>query len=391
MKHAASFQGHLTRGAGDRSIRRPRRHPAGAARLLIALSLCACPQRLDDDFQLGVSAVEPPATAENGSDVGGDAVPDSVTDAAILTDIDTGTNGAPAPTPESPALIVDSIPADGASGVLPDARLVLSFSAPMQRASVEAAYSSSDLPKSDVTFSWSDGDTVLHIQPNAALRSSAGTDATSVEAVGYAFEIAAGASDAAGNALVPRSISFSMARAISQRLSAVTHRDLTGNWRSDSTYGLADCERADTTVCMGDSPATGEPAYRGFMTFDLRQAPASLIAITAAELSCSIALVYGTPFTSLGALHIDHVAFDLIGDAAFSAAAFPERESLTAPMFIGDVLAVDALAAVRSDWAVRDYNQYRLAFATGTDSDGSVDQLGCDWSTVQLALTYWLP
>jgi hypothetical protein len=356
--------------------------------LQVACSLCGCPQRLDDDFQVGVSATEAPdplAALEVSAPQGGN--PDVGEDDPL--DPASGTGQPPAQ--DARATLVSSVPEDGASGVLPDANLVLTFSAPMNRAAVEAAYTSSDLPASEVSFAWSDADRVLHIQPNAALRSSAGSDAAAVEAVSYAIDIGSGARDAAGNALVPRRISFSTARAIRQRLHAVTDRDLTGNWRTDSSYGLADCEREDTTVCVGDSPATGEPAYRGFITFDLRQAPAQLIEITAAELSCSIALVYGTPFTSLGALHVDHVEFDTIGDDAFSLAAFPERQSRTTPMNIGDVLAVDALAAVRSDWSVRDYNQYRLAFATGSDGDGSADQLGCDVSSVALALTYWLP
>lgn len=347
------------------------------------LWLCGCPQQLDDDFQVGLSpteapdpleAHEPSASAGNDND---EEAPSSGSEHS--------------PTQESPATLVDSVPADGATGVLPDASLVLTFSAPMDRASVEAAYTSNDLPRSDVSFAWSDADRRLRIQPNAALRSNAGSDPAAVEAVRHTLEIGSGARDAAGNALAPVRISFSTARAIQQRLGAVADRDLTGNWRTDSSYGLADCERDDTTVCVGDSPSTGEPAYRGFITFDLRQAPAGLIEITAAELSCSIALVHGTPFTSLGTLHVDHVAFDTIGDDAFSLAAFPQRQSRTAPMNIDDVLAVDALAAVRADWSVRDYNQYRLAFATGSDGDGSADQLGCDGSTVTLALSYWLP
>lgn len=363
--------------------------------LQAALLLCGCPQRLDDDFQTAASPTESPdvlvapdvGTPGAGSpDVGGGDTAGSSSDAGEPPGGDE-----PPPTQGTLATLVASSPADAARGVLPDAALVLTFSAPMDRASVEAAYASSDLPASAVSFSWSDADRVLRIQPNAALQTSAGSDPAAVEAVSYAVEIGAGARDAAGNALAPARIAFSTARAISQRLGAVTDRDLTGNWRSDSSYGLADCERADTTVCVGDSPASGEPAYRGFITFELRQAPASLIEVTAAELSCSIALVYGTPFTNLGALNIDHVAFDAIGDEAFSVAPFPERQSRTSPMLIGDVLAVDALAAVRSDWSVRDYNQYRLAFTTATDSDGSADQLGCDWSTVELALTYWLP
>lgn len=385
MKREASRRVPGTRGSGDRAD--ARRHELGRSLLALAVATlpCGCPQRLDDDFRQGVSAAETPDTLGPLSgpepDVG---EPDTGSDGP-----DAGPETIPTP-PTSPRLVA-SDPTDGARGVLPEATLVLTFSAPMDRASVEAAYTSSDLPASSVSFTWSDADTVLRVRPRAPLRSSAGTDAATLQAVSHAIELGAGARDAAGNALAPRRITFSTARAISRELLAVTDRDLTGNWRSDGSYGLADCERADTTVCFGDSPAAGEPAYRGFMTFDLRPLPTDLIAFTAAELSCSIALVYGTPFTNLGALHIDRVAFETIGDAAFATEPFPERQSRSAPMLIGDVLAVDALAAVRADWTVRDYNQYRLAFTTTTDGDAAADQLGCDWSTVQLALTYWLP
>jgi len=368
-----------------------RRRIGDRALLPIALLLAGCPQRLDDDFRVRVSAAENP---DAGPNVGGGITPGPTGDAGSVGP-GPGPGPAPGPGPDSgpgtPPVILGSVPGDGAVGVLPDATVTLTFSAPMDRASVEAAYRSSDLPAGSVSFAWSDGDRVLRIQPNAVLRTNAGTDPASVGAVSYAVELAAGARDAAGNGLAPARIAFSTARAISQDIGAVTNRDLTGNWRSDSTYGLADCERIDTTVCMGDSPAAGEPAYRGFMTFDLRALPANLIAIDAAELSCTIALVYGTPFTNLGALNIDHVTFDSIGDAAFNAAPLPEHQSHTTPMIIGDVLAIDALAAVRADWTVRDYSQYRLAFSTATDGDASADQLGCDWSTLKLALSYWVP
>jgi hypothetical protein len=260
----------------------------------------------------------------------------------------------------------------------------------MNRASVEAAYDSKDLPASELSFTWSDADTVLHIQPHAALRSSSGSDPASVAAVRYALGFGPGAKDAQGHAVAGRQLSFSVARAITRVLHAVQDRDLTGNWRSDSIYGLADCERGDKTVCMGDSPA-GDAVYHGFMTFNLSGLPAQLIEITAAQLSWTATTIYDTPFSTLGALEVDHVVFDVVGDAAYAAPALPEHESLTGPVPVGALLTVDALAAVRADWGERARSQYRLAFSIGTDSDGAPDQLVSDWASAQLTLTYWLP
>ncbi|HEU4581012.1 MAG TPA: Ig-like domain-containing protein [Polyangiaceae bacterium] len=335
--------------------------------------LLGCPQVLDDNFELGAAKAR-------------DSILDSTADAGVLDQL----ADASTPAPSRTARVVSSVPADGARGVLPSAQLSLTFDAPMNRASVVKAYASSDLPASEVSFSWSAGDTVLHIQPHAALRSSSGSDPASVSAVRYAFGIGAGAQDAQGRALQPKQVSFSVARAITRVQGVVEDRDLTGNWRSDSVYGLADCERIDTTVCMGDSPA-GDAVYHGFMTFDLSGLPTQLIAISSAQLSWTATTIYGTPFTNLGDLEIDHVVFGALGDAAFAAQALPEHQSVSGPVAVGAVLTVDALAAVSADWGVRTRSQYRLAFAQGTDGDGSPDQIVSDWSSAQLALSYWLP
>lgn len=344
--------------------------------------LLGCPQVLDDHFDVGSDA----STGFGGS------VLDAKADAGVVGPVPEPPDaGLPAPRAPAPGAvsIVSSVPADGALGVLPTSALSLTFSAPMNRASVEAAYVSSDLPASEVSFSWSDADKVLHIQPRAALRSSSGADPASVAAVQYAFGIGAGAKDAQGHALPAKQLSFSVARSITRVLHVVEDRNLTGNWRNDSVYGLADCERADTTVCMGDSPA-GDAVYHGFLTFDLSGIPAQLIELSAARLSWTATTIYGSP-SDLGALDVDHVVFDVLGDAAFAAQTLPEHESWTGSLVAGQVLSVDALAAVRADWGVRARSQYRLAFATGTDGDGSPDQLVSDWSSVQLSLTYWLP
>src|SRR4051794_8728303 len=129
-----------------------------------ALLLLACPQVLDDGFNLTSS----PAA---GLDAIGGLTLDAELDAGILGDVVAPPDAAASVLSHVPG----SVPADGARGVLPKSPLQLSFSAPMDRRSVETAYSSSDLPASDVTFTWSDGDTVLHLQPKAPLRSSAGS------------------------------------------------------------------------------------------------------------------------------------------------------------------------------------------------------------------------
>jgi len=324
--------------------------------------LLGCPQVLDDHFDVAGSVL------------------DSGADAGVLGKLDA----------TSP-VIVSSVPADGTRGVLPDAALVLTFSTRMDRKSVEAGYSSTDLPASAVSFEWSPGDKVLRIRPKSPLRSASGSDPAAVTAVTYGFEIGAGARDAAGHALEPKRVSFSVARAITQPLHAVQNRDLTGNWRGDSIYGVGECDRPATGVCMGDSLASGEPAYKGFLTFDLRAVPPELIQISAAELKGNVSLVLGTPFTSLGTLQVEHIVFDTIGDAAFAAEPLPERQSWSSPVSAGDVLSFDLLAPLRSDWSVRNYSQFRLEFERATDLDGAVDVLTWDGPSAQLALTYWLP
>jgi hypothetical protein len=166
---------------------------------------------------------------------------------------------------------------------------------------------------------------------------------------------------------------------------------LTGNWRADGNYGVADCERDDTTLCMGDSISAGEPGYRALITFDLSAVSPDLIAIQAAELSVTVATAYGTPFDDLGALQVEHVTFSSIGDAAYASPALSARQLMSSGATAGERMSASVLADVQADWGTRDQSQFRLAFDTTTNSDGAADVLVCDWETAQLSLTYWLP
>src|SRR6185436_7579431 len=79
-----------------------------------------------------------------------------------------------------------------------------------------------------------------------------------------------------------------------------------------------DCARNQDTVCVGDAGASGDQ-YKGFMSFDLAALPSSMAQLTNARLSFQITQRSGNPFNGLGALTLDHAAFEAIGPEAFEA------------------------------------------------------------------------
>jgi hypothetical protein len=287
-------------------------------------------------------------------------------------------------------VLVASVPADGARGVAANAEIVLTFSTPMDTASVQAAYRSSSLPATQVSFAWSAGDTVLRIVPSAALEVVSGSDPSGVVARQYALDLTSQAEDKQGQALAPVHVGFSVVRSLTQALGAVQDRDLTGNWRTDSSYGLAFCERQDTTFCMGDTPAVG-PGYRGFLTFSLAALPSELIAVSAAELKATVQQKFGTPFTDLGVLRSEHVVFSVIGDEAFDVAGLSAPRTLSTAADVDSLLSLDVLSAVQTDWSVRSQSQFRLSFASDADADTTADMLVFDWSSAFLSVTYLAP
>lgn len=370
----------------------------GLLRLVTGCSLVllsACPQMLDDEFHMALgdemygNAGASSHAGVGGSDrsgSGGGAGSGGAGSGASSSGVGGGTQ-------PGQVAVISTLPVDGATGVLPDTALLFTFSAPMNTGTVEAAYSSSDLPAGQVSFSWSEGDTVLRIQPNAPLQVAEGTDSNLVVASSYAVGISAQARDKQGEPLTEKQISFAVARSITQTLTVVQDRDLTGNWRSDNSYGIVECERGDTTICVGDGALTGEsdPAYKALMTFELTSLPSEVIRLTAAQLSLVVSNVLGTPFADLGTLHIEHVEFSSIGDAAFADPALSAQRLMSTGAALGDRVSVGVLADVLSDWDTRSHSQYRLAFETPSNEDDAPDQLVCSWNTAQLDVTYWLP
>lgn len=341
-------------GPGQRSGTRRGSKLGDALWVLCAAALqTACPQLLDDDF------------GRAGS-------------------------GEPNAVDATPPTVLTSTPADGARGVASDARIEIEFSEPMDTRATEGAYASRDLPARDVSFSWRDGDSVLSIEPKDALSVASGTDLAEIDAREYRIELSAGASDRAGNPLAPFELTFAVVRGLTQVISASVDRNLSGNWRSDDSYGVEVCEEIDATICVGDSLAEGSPTYRGFASFDLSSLPTERLAIGSASLSLVVAASYNLPFLALGALRLEHVRFDGIGMASFEQDARATIGTLATQGNVGDTLSADVSSAVRADSAER-RSQFRLRFERDRTHDGLPNVVLFDLADTRLSVTSLLP
>ena len=351
-----------------------RRRAACGRALLASLLTPACPQLLDDDFGLAPDAAA--GGGAGGAGAGGAGAG--------------GAGGASAPD-TTPPTVLETTPTNGARGVAPDAHLEITFSEPMDVSATEAAYASTDLP--DVSFSWRDDNRVLVIDPSALLDVATGTDAGSVTAHEYTFELTSRASDRAGNPLAPLDVTFAVAREITQTVSAEVNPTQSGNWRSDGVYGVETCDFTSATVCIGDSISAGAPSYRGFVTFDLSPLPADRLALSAAELSLTVSSIFSNPFAALGALQLESVRFDDvgIGPAAFDRPARAALGTLATGATIGDDLTADVLSAVEADATLDGPSQYRLRFERDAADDGMLNMVIFELGTIQLQVSYLVP
>jgi hypothetical protein len=271
-----------------------------------------------------------------------------------------------------------------------DVQIVVTFDEPMDQTATEASYQSEQLPSSQVTFSWNADGTVLTITPKAALAYSTGTDPAKVPAQRIDFFISTTAQDLKGEMLAgPVESSFSLLRQITATLPAVQDRDLTGNWRSDDTFGSGQCARDQINVCMGDSSNGGQ--YKGFISFDLSSLPDGIADVTAARLHFDVTARPGNPFGTLGALFLEHVSFDTIGPQAFRAAALANLGNVATRANAGATLAADVQSALAADVGTLSLSQFRLQFETGSDGDDNQDGVVSAWDSQSVDLTYLIP
>ena len=277
--------------------------------------------------------------------------------------------------------VVSVSPANAATGVRADAKIIVTFSQPMDQAATQAAYQSSDLPASSVGFTWDASSTVLTIKPNAALEYAKGTT-TSAPPKSYGLKLNATAKDTTGNALAPFTWVFTTLRRIT--ITLVSDLTRTG-------WVVSDLRPAQIGLPMyaGDSQRDNL-GLRAFTSFNLSDVPSNLPAanLVAATLDVVGQAVYGVPCNLSAActsvtplLNVDHVFFGpVLGNDAYNLPLLADLGTfdVTAPV-TGRHFKAGALSAVRDDFVNEiergNRAQFRLRFDQNSNEDGIADQV----------------
>jgi Bacterial Ig-like domain len=265
--------------------------------------------------------------------------------------------------------VVSVDPPDGATGVKSDAIITITFSAAMDTEATQAAYQSTDLLPSDVSFYWSDDATVLEIEPTNFLEYARGSG-TTFAAKQYAFSITDLAKDANGNSLSPFSSSFSTLRAVSNTCLGIVN--LEGAAFSNSAVDLN-----GSVIEVGDYSDNG--GVRGFFSFDLSTClPPEGYPVSYAELNMYKIVTEGKP-QELGFMTLEHLDYgDSLTSDDYAIPAFAnvgiadigsvlDRTWMTWPVMthVQDDIANRATRGNRS--------QFRLSFASQTNNNNAFD------------------
>ncbi|GGO19839.1 Ig-like domain-containing protein [Deinococcus humi] len=281
--------------------------------------------------------------------------------------------GTPGPVTGAPELLAVS-PANGAVGVRKDTNIELSFSQPMNRASVEAAYVSfSDgLRRDEVTFVWNANGTKVTVDPKGDLSYADGTAAPMT----YSFLVGPSAASLSGGTLPESTVSFKTARLFKTVLGSQAGLDGYTSSRNTASSNAQIGSKIARAGGMSDMVPEGYAtvSVRAFFSFDLSGLPLTVAPedISAATLSLEQVTVYPTSAyadmsTEAEKLILEGVSYgDQLTIADFGLPAL----SLVTPTFSTDASlkrrSAEVLAQVRDDVRNRaargNRTQYRLRF-----------------------------
>jgi hypothetical protein len=298
---------------------------------------------------------------------------DPATDPDVDPDVD--------PTDETAPLVVDTMPAADATGVAANEKVFVTFSERMDPATVEAAYSSVQLPLDKVSLAWNPDGTVLTISPDTPLAYAEGTGTApaAVTALTYVITIGAGAADLAGNTLgAPLELSFATRRrlvaafAIDLALSTVS--------RNSSLQGTSD------GIWVGDNAV--DNVYRGYVSFNLTSLPPGS-EIESAQFSARQLAPVGTPY-GMGPVVAQHLTFPTLNNlGAVQALSLPGTFSADA---VFESKLIDVTPQVQDDVANRaargNRSQYRLQIDQASNNDGITDRAVFATNTFEMTAVY---
>lgn len=262
----------------------------------------------------------------------------------------------------STAPTVMVLPSEGEKGVLVDQPLILTFSKPMNTASVEAAWSSASLPAAQLQFTWNAAKTILSVDASAVLEYPAG--GLNVDTYGYEIKLDATATSEDGEAIAaPLATTFETARDITVAIPAtLTVGEGTGSF--DGT---------GSTIVLRVGDSTTNATWRTFVTFPLTSLPqgADVVQWTSASLYARQASIEGTPYGDLGSITAGSLAITAIDAVAHTSVVtnvvgFSQSAATGNPA--GDRTA-NVMAAVEADHdAARTRSTFRLDFTTAQDT-----------------------
>lgn len=286
-------------------------------------------------------------------------------------------------------VVVSTVPANNAIGVMPDATIEITFSQPMNKSSVEEAWTSADLPASGVTFSWNAASDKLTAMPNQVLPVATGTglDPNAVPPIEIAYAITTDATDTAGRPLRSQlSARFKTIRRFAHN--AALLESLTQNVANDNTV----ISPPSTYPGVGDF-VQANTYQRFFVAFTLPTLPAGA-QLEHAEFSAQQANVQGTPYAHFGNMKAQHVNFASFDTTTFNAVPFASLNDFSTNATL-EVKSLDVTERVVDDYANAaargSRSQYRLEFPIGTNNDGVRDSAAFLRTSLALRLTYTVP
>jgi hypothetical protein len=299
----------------------------------------------------------------------------------------------PQPPPDTtPPSIVSITPGNGAVGIAKDAKITIKFSEPMNKIATQLAYTSTDLPS--VQFTWSENDTTLEIDPVGDLNYiSTGKE--------YSFSLGATATDLAGDALSPINSTFRTFKELTTTLKSDAARD--GWIRSDNAV--------DTTskLNVGDSTFVDNAQYKSYLSFDLSSLEVSGLTLSDRIILAKLRLFQdfpvGLPYTNLAfngkKLMAAHVNYGNTLDAIdFNTSILGEFNTTIDDTDLEWKEYLNGLSFVQNDWDNRKArgkrSQYMLFFPKATNGDGIADiahfKAGDNASNQpELKITYLVP
>jgi hypothetical protein len=280
---------------------------------------------------------------------------------------------------EDGPVLLASEPGNHATGVRADAPIVLTFSEPMDAASVEAAISAPALGA--LTFVWDLPQTEVKIIPAAPMEYAAGegNDPNIVAGNRYEVTIASSALSKDGIPLVaPEPVGFTTLKRM--KTLAPLYNELTTHV-SDSQVALPGID-----IRVGDT--TGNKASRGLFSFNLSELSGQAVEIEAATLSATFSVV-AEPWEITPTISGYHVSF-ATAQAGFSIAPLSVMPSFAESSVTS--VARDVGAEVNDDLAHRtergNLSQFRLQFDGGVTNDGGQDYVLFPRNQLELAFTY---